>query len=171
MKWVESPSVRLLTSVFSLSSLITWPTKLELCRMILDIDAYSRTCPRIRPSPWFVYWGRILEINYRCTRPRFYMVTLSWWRAQILNATNVGSYGMGRLWAPGSESNNGKTKLGLSLRRLYFTFCTVWNTHHSITDVYYHPIHPVSSADAFFATTLVGCCPSAARHGSPTALT
>ena len=40
------PSVRLLTVLFSsISSFITWPTKLKLCRVILDIGAHSRSVP------------------------------------------------------------------------------------------------------------------------------
>ena len=40
------PSIRPLTILFfTISSLITWPTKLEVGRLILDIGAHSRSVP------------------------------------------------------------------------------------------------------------------------------
>ena len=39
------PSIRLLTILFSISSLITWPTELKFCIVILDIGAQSRLVP------------------------------------------------------------------------------------------------------------------------------
>ena len=51
MKWVGCPSVRpsfhpsVKNSAFSISSLITWPTKLKLCKMLRDIGAHSRSVP------------------------------------------------------------------------------------------------------------------------------
>ena len=44
-------------SVFSLSSLITWPTNLKLCRVILDIGTQSRSVPDFAIFPQGALWG------------------------------------------------------------------------------------------------------------------
>ena len=49
IKWVECPSV-CWQLFFSISSLITWPTKLKLCRVLLDIVAHSRSVPHFAIS-------------------------------------------------------------------------------------------------------------------------
>ena len=57
------PSIRLLTILFSISSLITWPTELKFCIVILDIGAQSRSVPdfaissqgRCRGAPFEIF--------------------------------------------------------------------------------------------------------------------
>ena len=48
--------------VFSISFLITWPTKLKLRRVILDIGAQSRSVPDFAVSSQRALWGRAFEI-------------------------------------------------------------------------------------------------------------
>ena len=52
---VSRPSVN--NSVFSISFLITWPTKLKLRRVILDIGAQSRSVPDFAISSQEALWG------------------------------------------------------------------------------------------------------------------
>ena len=59
---------RLLKSSISISSLITWPNELKLCRVILDIGAHSRSVPDFAISFQGALWeAHLLKSSNRYT--------------------------------------------------------------------------------------------------------
>ena len=64
---------RLLNTIISIIfSPITWPTKLKLCRMILDVGAHNRCPPILRFPPG----ARLLKSSNRFTAYNFYPTEL-----------------------------------------------------------------------------------------------
>ena len=67
---------RHLKSSISISSLITWPTKLKLYRMLLDVGAHSRSVPDFSIPSQGAGWRVLLKFSNRFTAYNFHPIEL-----------------------------------------------------------------------------------------------